>query len=124
MHSLHRTFPPSHDDATEINNYHSVMAAALLRFTHRKWQFYINHVSDILWDGWAYLPGFLCTVSVVCVQGGGRGPVSLSIFSVDSDADSTYFTSLISMAEVSLYLLKDYEMDFFICAICIYLLCL
>lgn len=26
------------------------MVIAFLRFTHHKWQFYINHRSDILWD--------------------------------------------------------------------------
>ncbi|CAJ1051858.1 Hypothetical predicted protein [Xyrichtys novacula] len=53
--------------STKINNYLSVMVIALLCFTHHKWQFYINHLSDILWDGWLYLLAILSTVFVVCV---------------------------------------------------------
>lgn len=61
----------------------------LWRFTRHKWQFYINHLSDILWR-WlvAYL---LCTVSVACASG-GRGLVCWSIFSVGSDRHSTCST--------------------------------
>lgn len=70
VYSLHWTFPQSCTDTQykKINNYHSVMVIVLVCFTHHKCQFYINHLSDILWDGWLYLPVVLCTVSVVCAE--------------------------------------------------------
>ncbi len=50
-------FPPSDfssephgHHSTKINNYHSVTVIAFLCFTLNKWQFYINHFSDILWN--------------------------------------------------------------------------
>lgn len=49
------------------------MVTAPLCLTHYGERFYINHLSDILWDGWLYLPVIPCTVSVVCVWSGGRG---------------------------------------------------
>lgn len=86
--AFHRASPRAarHVDATvqKIDNYHSAMVMALLRFSRHKWQFYINHLSDILRGGRLYLPATLCTVSVVCA-GGGRGWSCWSIFSVETN---------------------------------------
>lgn len=59
---------PHEHHSTEIINYHSVMVIALLCFTHHKWKFYINHLSDILWDSWLYSPAILCTVFVASAE--------------------------------------------------------
>lgn len=72
-----RFFPSDGCHGAKINNYHSVMVTAPLCLTHYGERFYINHLSDILWDGWFYLPVIPCTVSVVCVWSGGRGAAVL-----------------------------------------------
>lgn len=91
------------------------MVTAPLCLTRYGERFYINHLSDILWDGWLYLPVIPCTVSVVCVWSGGRGgccPGAYFLFLKAADA-ALIRHQLISMAGVSLYLLKDCEMHFF-----------
>lgn len=55
-------------NSTRITNYHSVMVTAPVYSTCHEWQFYINHLSDILWGGWLYFRVIPCTVSAVCAE--------------------------------------------------------
>lgn len=63
VYSLHLTFPLNHT-YTQYTVQKSIIII-LWRWLHSyvlKWNFYINHLSDILWDGCLYLAAVPCTV--------------------------------------------------------------